>query len=214
MAGESGGGGGSEAPRRKQDPRDKRIKEREREIAKLNEDLARTCRDRNRWKRRSENVKKQLDDARRAGKRQAAPFAKDRPEGSGKPPDRRPGAQYGRQGSRRCRPKVDEIHRAPAPTTCPDCGGAVEVTRVASQHQEELPRVRPIVRRFDMRGRPLLTVPAATCRGRHRLQASDALGAAAVQLGPGLASLVVELHTEMGVPLANVAGLLRTRLAV
>ena len=35
-----------------------------------------------------------------------------------------------------------------------------------------------------------------------------------MQLGPGLASLVVELPTEMGVPLARVAGLLRTRLAV
>ena len=49
---------------------------------------------------------------------------------------------------------------------------------------------------------------------RHRLQTSDALGAAALQLGPGLASLVVELHTEMGVPLAKVAGLLRTRLGL
>ena len=82
MAGESGGRGGSEAPRRKHDPRDKRIEELEREIAKLNEDLARTSRDRDRWKRRSENLKKQLDEARRAGKRQAAPFAKDRPQGS------------------------------------------------------------------------------------------------------------------------------------
>ena len=56
-------------------------------------------------------------------------------------------------------------------------------------------------------------MPAARA-GRHRLQTSDALGAAAVQLGPGLASLVVELHTEMGVPLAKVVGLLRTRLGV
>ena len=162
---------------------------------------------RDRWKRRSEDLKKQLDEARRAGKRQAAPFAKERPQGSGKP-GRRSGAQYGRQGSRRCPPRVDETHRAPAPTACPDCGGAVEVTRVDSQHQEELPPVRPIVRRFDIEvGR------CSQCRrrvqGRHRLQTSDALGAAAVQLGPGLASLVVELHTEMGVPLAKVAGLLR-----
>ena len=213
MAGESGGGGGSQAPRRKHDPRDKRIEELEREIAKLNEDLARTSRDRDCWKRRSENLKKQLDEARRAAKRQAAPFAKDRPQGSGKPPGRRPGAEYGRQGSRRCPPRVDETYRAPVPTACPDCGGAVEVTRVASQHQEELPRVRPIVRRFDIEvGR------CSRCRrrvqGRHRLQISDALGAAAVQLGPGLASLVVELHTEMGMPLAKVAGLLRTRLGV
>ena len=220
MARESGGRDGSGASRREQDSRDKRIEELQRENAKLvrdldrtTRDLDRTTRDRDRWKQRSEDLKKQLDEARRAGKRQAAPFAKDRPQGSGKQPGRRPGTQYGRQGSRRCPPKVDETHRAPAPRTCPDCGGAVEVTRVASQYQEELPPVRPIVRRFDIEvGR------CSQCRqrvqGRHRLQTSDALGAAAVQLGPGLASLVVELHTEMGVPLAKVAGLLRTRFGL
>ena len=184
-----------------------------RDLDRTTRDLDRTTRDRDRWKQRSEDLKKQLDEARRAGKRQAAPFAKDRPQGTGKRPGRRPGAQYGRQGSRRCPPKVDETHRASAPTACPDCGGAVEVTRVASQYQEELPRVRPIVRRFDIEvGR------CSQCRqrvqGRHRLQTSDALGAAAVQFGPGLASLVVELHTEMGVPLAKVAGLLRTRFGL
>ena len=42
------------------------------------------------------------------------------------------------------------------------------------------------------------------------LQTSDALGAAGVQLGPAVVALVVELHTEMGVPLAKVAHLLRT----
>ena len=213
MADESGGRDGSGAPRRKRDSRDERIEELQRENARLIDDLDRTTRDRDRWKRRSENLKKQLDEARRAGKRQAAPFAKDRPQGSGKPPGRRPGAQYGRQGSRRRPPKVDETHAAPVPTACPDCGGAVEVTRVASQFQEELPRVRPIVRRFDIE-----VGHCSQCRrrvqGRHPLQTSDALGAAAVQLGPGLASLVVELHTEMGMPLAKVAGLLRTRLGV
>ena len=227
MAGENGGRDGSGAPRREQDSRDQGIEKLQRENAKLiddldrttrdldrtTRDLDRTTRDRDRWKRRSEDLKKQLDEARRAGKRQAAPFAKDRPQGTGKRPGRRPGAQYGRQGSRRCPPKVDETHRASAPTACPDCGGAVEVTRVASQYQEELPRVRPIVRRFDIEvGR------CSQCRqrvqGRHRLQTSDALGAAAVQFGPGLASLVVELHTEMGVPLAKVAGLLRTRFGL
>ena len=42
------------------------------------------------------------------------------------------------------------------------------------------------------------------------LQTSDALGAAGVQLGPEVVALVVELHTELGVPLAKVAHLLRT----
>ena len=47
-------------------------------------------------------------------------------------------------------------------------------------------------------------------QGRHALQTSDALGAAGAQLGPGVVALVVELHTEMGVPLAKVAHVLRT----
>ena len=128
MARESGGRDGSGAPRREQDSREKRIEELQRENAKLihdldrtTRDLDRTTRDRDRWKRRSEDLKKQLDEARRAAKRQAAPFAKERPQGSGKP-GRRSGAQYGRQGSRRRPPRVNETHRAPGnwPTTFTD----------------------------------------------------------------------------------------------
>ena len=51
------------------DPRD-RIKELEQEVTRLRED-------RDRWKQQSERLQEQLDAARRAGKRQAAPFAKD-----------------------------------------------------------------------------------------------------------------------------------------
>ena len=208
MAREGGRLGGSKAPGREGDPRDKRIEQQDREISRLRGELARATRDRDRWKRRSERLKKQLDEARRAGRRQAAPFAKDRPQGRGRHPGRRAGARYGRQG---CRPRprqVDEAFAAPVPTACPDCGGAVDVTRVASQYQEELPEVRPLVRRFDIE-----VGHCSQCRrrvqGRHALQTSDALGAAGVQLGPGVVGLVVEMHTEMGVPLAKVANLLR-----
>ena len=213
MAQGSGRGGGSKAPRREQEPRDKRIEELQRENVKLNEDLVRTIRDRDRWKRRSEHLEKQLDAARRAGRRQAAPFAKDRRQGRGGRPGRRPGAGYGRQGRRRRPPRVDETHAARVPKACPACGGAVEVARVAAQYQEDLPPVHPIVRRFDIE-----VGHCSQCRrrvqGRHRLQTSDALGAASVQLGPGAVSLAVELHTELGVPLAKVAHVLRTRFGV
>ena len=87
---------------------------------------------------------------------------------------------------------------------CPDCGGAVELSRVATQYQEDLPVVRPIVRRFDIE-----VGHCSQCRrrvqGRHRLQTSDALGAASVQLGPEVVALVVRMHTHLGVPLAKVA---------
>ena len=150
MARGSGRGGGSKAPRQEREPRDKRIEELQRENVKLNEDLVRTIRDRDRWKRRSEHLEKQLDAARRAGRRQAAPFAKDRRQGRGERPGRRPGAGYGRQGRRRRPPRVDETHAARVPKACPACGGAVEVARVAAQYQEDLPPVHPIVRRFDI----------------------------------------------------------------
>ena len=200
---------GPDAPQREDDPRDTRIKQQDREISRLRGDLAQVNRDRDRWKRHSERLQQQLDTARRAGFRQAAPFAKDRPQGRGGRPGRRAGARYGRQACRRRPAQVDETHAAPVPAACPDCGGAVEVTRVASQYQEEIPEVRPLVRRFDIE-----VGHCSQCQrrvqGRHALQTSDALGAAGAQLGPGVVALVVELHTEMGVPLAKVAHVLRT----
>ena len=189
--------------RPERDPRDaRRIQELEQENTELRKE-------RDRWKQRSEHLQGQLDAARRAGCRQAAPFAKNRPQGRGGRPGRKAGEAYGRQG-RRARPaQVDETYAAPVPAACPDCGGAVDVTGVASQYQEELPAVRPVVRRFDIE-----VGHCSRCQrrvqGRHALQTSDALGAAGAQLGPGVVALVVELHTEMGVPLAKVAHVLRT----
>ena len=100
-----------------------------------------------RLKQQVERLKRQLDEARRAGRRQAAPFAKDRPQGRGGRPGRRAGSEYGRHGCRPRPARVDETHAAPVPVACPDCGGAVEVTRVASQYQEELPVRR---QKFDL----------------------------------------------------------------
>ena len=142
-----------------------------------------------RQKREIEQLRGQLAAARRAGFRQAAPFAKDRPQGRGRRPGRRAGTQYGRKACRPRPARVDQTLEAPVPTACPDCSGSVEVTHVASQYQEEIPEVRPIVRRFDIEvGR------CSQCRrrvqGRHALQTSDALGAAGAQLGPGVVALV------------------------
>ena len=201
-------------------PRDVRIEHLERDKAELIEDRDRLEREnatlieeRDHWKRRSEHLEKELEAARRAGRRQAAPFAKDRRQGTGRRPGRRAGAEYGKQGCRRPPPRADETHAAPAPTRCPDCGGAVAVERVAAQYQEDVPDVRPLVRRFDVEvGR------CAQCRrrvqGRHPLQTSDALGAAGVQWGPNVAALTAELHTESGLPLEKTARVLRTRFGL
>ena len=219
----------SKAPS-EQDPRDVVIEQQDREIGRLRNELARhkdklarhkdvhrqndgLQRQNERLRRENEHLRQQLGAERRAGRRQAAPFAKDRPQGRGGRPGRRPGARYGRQGRRQRPAHVDETLAAAAPTTCPDCGGAVNVTGAASQYQEDLPPVRPRVRRFDIE-----IGHCSQCRrrvqGRHPLQTSDALGAARAQLGPGVVALVVELHTHGGMPLAKVADLLQTRFGL
>ena len=182
-------------------------------IERLERDKAKLIEERDRWKRRSEHLEKELEAARRAGRRQAAPFAKDRPQGSGRRPGRRAGAEYGKHGCRRPPTRVDETYSAPAPTACPDCGGAVALDRVAAQYQEDLPDVRPLVRRFDI-GVGHCQRCRRRVQGRHALQTSDALGAATAQLGPNVAALAVELHTELGMPLEKVTRVLRNEFGL
>ena len=149
-----------------------------------------------------------LEQALRAGKRQASPFSKGPPKADPKPPGRKGGDGYGAKARRSVPPRVDEVHEAPLPAACPACGcGAVEYTRTAAQYQAEVPR-RPIRRRFDVR--------VGRCRGcgrrvqgRHPLQTSDALGAAASQLGPDAQALAVHLNKRAGLSHGKVAAFFR-----
>ena len=66
-----------------------------------------------------------LDEARRAGKRQAAPFRKGPPKAHPKTPGRKAGAAHGRHGHRPppAAGHLDEVLEATLPDTCPCCGG-------------------------------------------------------------------------------------------
>jgi transposase len=146
----------------------------------------------------NERLRRQLDEATRAGKRQAAPFAKGQPTGQPKRPGRKPGRDYGTKAHRQAPTpdQIDEVHEAPLPDRCPDCGGPLDQTHIAQQYQVEIPR-KPIHRQFN--------IHVGQCRrchrrvqGRHPLQTSDALGAAAAQLGPDAQAAIVELNKQGG----------------
>ena len=202
-----------EQPRPTDDERDELIKQQAEELARVREELARTGRERDRLKRQNERLRQQLDAARRAGFRQAAPFAKDRPQGRGRPRGRRPGHRFGRRARRAIPPHVNVTYDASLPAACPGCGGAVQLERVTPQYQEDLPVVRPIVRRFDVQVGCCVAC-GRRVQGRHPLQTSDALGAANVHLGPGAVALIVLLHKHVGVPLEKIATLLRERFGL
>ena len=85
--------------------------------------------------------------------------------------------------------------------------------RVAKQYQEELPVQRPVVRAFHV-AIGQCTRCQRRLQGRHPLQTSDALGAAAVQLGPQAVALAVLLNKRLGLPYGKIARLWRDRFGL
>ncbi len=159
-----------------------------------------------------ERLTRLLEDQRRAGKRQAAPFAKGSPKPEPKKPGRKPGKNYGTKAHRQPPAQIDEVHEAPLPDVCPDCGGDVEETHIDQQYQVEIPR-RPIHRQFNIH-----IGCCQKCRrrvqGRHPLQTSDALGAAAAQLGPDAQAAVVEFNKQAGMSHGKISRVFQTLFGI
>ena len=178
------------------------------ESDRLRDENARLERERDRLRREIERLTQALDAARRAGKRQAAPFSKGAPTPQPRQPGRRAGRRHGRHGHRQPPAAIDERIDVPLPEACPRCGGELIDMRIAPQYQEDLPVVRPHVRRFD--------VHVGCCdrcgrrvQGRHPLQTTDALGAASTHLGPHAVALIVLLNKHLGLSHGKIAALLR-----
>lgn len=103
------------------------------------------------------------------------------------------------RGSRPKPKHIDEILEAPLPPACPDCGHELCETRVESQYQHEIPKVEPKVVEFKVH-LGLCPKCGKRVQGRHARQTSDALGAAANQIGPTALALAGQLNKEVGVP--------------
>jgi transposase len=177
------------------------------ELHDLRAELGRTRQENERLRAENERLKAELDEARRQGKRQAAPFSKGPPKPQPRKPGRKPGAAHGRHAHRPAPPpdRIDEVLDAPLPDSCPDCGGAVSQTGRATQYQAETPR-RPLIRQFHVRlGR--CSCCGKRLQGRHPLQTSDALGACASQIGPDAQAAVAGLNKDFGLSHAKIARL-------
>jgi transposase len=158
-------------------------------------------------------LEKLLEESRRSGKRQAAPFSKGDPSDEPKRPGRKSGSEHGRHGHRMAPSRVDRELDAPLPGCCPDCGGVIDHERDADQYQTDLPPTpAPTVTRFK--------VAIGRCRacgkrvqGRHPEQTSTALGAAGAQIGPVAKAWVAWLHYGLGLSFGKCARLL-SRLGI
>jgi transposase len=149
----------------------------------------------------------------RAGKRQAAPFSKGEPTSNPRRPGRRPGREYGVRSRRKIPEHVDETIEVPLPERCPACGEAVEAGELTEQYQTEIPPVRPHVTSFRIQlGR--CTGCGKAVRGRHPRQTSEAVGAAASQLGPRAVALAAHLNKGLGLSFEKCSDLYETAFGI
>ena len=148
-----------------------------------------------------------LDETRRGGKRQAAPFSKGDPTPDPKTPGRKKGAAYGQRASRPIPDHVDRELNAMLPARCPHCGGVIIADGIHDQFVCEVPKAQPEVTRFRVHvGR--CTGCRRRVQGHHPDQHSAALGAAAVQLGPRALAIGHLLHYSYGLSFARAAAVL------
>ena len=157
---------------------------------------------------RIEQLEKLIEEVRRGGKRQASPFSKGDPKAAPKKSGRKSGEDHGTHSRRRSpeRP-ADRVIPVGLPESCPHCGDR-EVVKVKTMAQwvEDLPDIATILTRFD-----IAVGCCAGCgrrvQGRDAEQSSDAVGAAASQVGPRALALAAWLHKSCGMPLAKVCAL-------
>jgi transposase len=165
-------------------------------IAELEEQLLQALRAIEKLKKQAELLKAENEELKRAGKRQAVPFARRKLVEHPK----RPGCKAG-QGkfSRREQPspkRVDETKRARL-HGCPQCGGRLRDIHKHEQFVSDIPKVRPIITRF--------VTYSGYCggchkrvRSRHPEQTSQATGAAGVMVGPRAKALAADLKHRLG----------------
>ena len=158
----------------------------------------------------------EIEQLKRGGKRQAAPFTKGTRVADPKPPGRKPGA-----GTFRYResPRPAELTEPPVDVrvlvdACPACGGSLAAERVDYASMTELP-VRPSPQVTPYRVWVCrCVIGGRQVRGQHPEVAPDQYGATAHRLGARLRAAAHTLHYGVGLPVRKVPAVLHVLTGV
>ncbi len=176
------------------------------EIAELKQQLAQALAIIEKLQKQVELLRAEVEELRRAGKRQATPFARrhwvEHPK--------RPGRKVGKgKFSRRDLPSLKQVHETKVAKLngCPECGGRLRAIRKHEQFVTDIPIIEVKTTRF-------LTYSGycrechKRVRSRHPEQISEATGAAGVMVGPRAKALAADLKHRLGVSYGKVSEVL------
>lgn len=184
---------------RQPNAKDQRIAELEQQLAQA---LA-TIQKLEKLQKQVELLQAEVEELKRAGKRQATPFARRQWVEHPKRPGRKAGKGRFVQRTKPSLKEVNETKTAKLPG-CPECGGKLRERRKHEQFVIDLPEVRPIITRY-------ITYSGYCCHCHHRAhsrhpdQISQASGAAGVIVGARAKALASDLKHRLGVSYGKVS---------
>jgi transposase len=177
--------------------KDQRIVELELELVRERANNQILQRNNLRLQRLLEELREEVEELQRAGKRQAAPFARRKLVEHPKRPGRKAG-----QGrfARRAKPlpeQVDET-KVVALYGCPQCGGSrLRDIHEHEQYMADIPVIVPVITRYVTYSGYCVDCHKRV-RSRHPEQISQATGAAGVMVGPRAKALAADLKHRLG----------------
>jgi transposase len=178
--------------------RDARVAERETQLAERDARIAQL-------EKLLLQLQQQLEEAKRAGKRQATPFSRKKRKKDPKKPGRKKGQGKFTYRQPPSPEEINETKKEPV-SCCPECGGRVGELKEHEHYEVDLPPIVPVITKY-------ITYSGTCCdcgeavQSRHPEQISEATGAAGTVIGPRAKALAVDLKHRLGLSYGKICEL-------
>ena len=164
--------------------------------AELQEQLTQALAAIEKLKKQNELLRAEIEELKRAGKRQATPFARRTWVEKAKRPGRKAGQGKFARRERPTPKRIDETKKVRL-HGCPECGGRLREIHQHEQYVADIPKIRPIITRYVTYSGYCVGCRKRV-RSRHPEQTSQATGAAGVMVGPRAKALAADLKHRLG----------------
>jgi transposase len=172
-------------------------------IAELEEQLIQALKIIKKLEKQVEILKGEVEELKRAGKRQAAPFARRKLVEHPKRPGRKAGQGKFTRREQPAPKRIDKTKRARL-HGCPQCGSRLSDIHKHEQYVSDIPKIEPIITRY--------ITYSGYCGGCHKRvrsqhpeQTSQATGAAGVMVGPRAKALAANMKHRLGCSYSKVS---------